>query len=77
MTKAELVDAVAKSAKISKVAAGIDGARIHGTPQYIDMLRYVCERRNWRLDDFDVYRMRMDYPLMDTMVAMRFNVLPD
>jgi len=62
--------------QVSKLEAGVDGARIQGTPQYLDMLKYVCDCRGWKLDDFDVYRMRVEYPLLDTMVAMRFDLPP-
>jgi hypothetical protein len=60
---------------VTKLEAGIDGARIHGTPQYVDMLKYICEKRKWKLDDFDVYRLRIEYPLLDTLVAMRFDLV--
>jgi hypothetical protein len=62
--------------QITKLEAGIDGARIHGTPQYIDLLRYVCEHRGWHLDDFDVYRLKIEFPLLDSLVAMRFDLPP-
>ena len=63
--------------QIAKLDAGADDARIQGVPQYHEALQHVCDRLSWRLDDFDVYRVRIEYPLLDTLVAMRFDIDPD
>jgi len=63
--------------QIAKLDAGADDARIQGVPQYHEALQHVCDRLSWRLDDFDVYRVRIEYPLLDTLVAMRFDIEPD
>ncbi len=60
--------------EINKIEAGIDGARIQGVPRYLEMLRYVTDRLNWHLDDFDVYRVQIEYPMIDTMLSARFNI---
>jgi hypothetical protein len=58
---------------IIKMEGGADDARIHGIPQYHEMLAWTCDRLNWRLDDFDVYRVRIEYPLLDTLLSLRFD----
>jgi len=63
--------------EVTKIEAGIDGARIQGVPRYLDLLRYAADRLNWHLDDFDVYRLQVEYPLIDTMLSTRFNIPQD
>lgn len=61
--------------QILKLDAGVDDARIQGVPKYHEALQFVCDRLAWKLDDFDVYRLRIDYPLLDTLIALRFDVI--
>jgi len=55
-----------------KLDAGVDGARTHEVPQYIEMLQFVCDRFKWKIEDFDVYRVRVEYPLHDTRIWTKF-----
>jgi hypothetical protein len=38
------------------------------------MLGEVTSRLGWRLDDFDVYRVRIEYPLLYTALLLTFEV---
>jgi hypothetical protein len=40
-------------------------------PRYADMARYVFERLGWDGERFDVYRIRIQYPIIPSTVAMR------
>jgi hypothetical protein len=60
--------------RLTKLDAGVDGARMHEVPRYIEMLEFVCQHRNWRIEDFDVYRVRIEYPLHATRIWTRFFV---
>jgi hypothetical protein len=52
--------------------------RIHASEitRYSDMVRYVFERTGWNPDDFDVFRVRMQYAPIAVSVMME-NDLPD
>lgn len=45
-------------------------------PRYAELGRYVFERIGWDGDEFDVYRCRIEYPVMPSSVVLRFD-LPD
>jgi hypothetical protein len=40
-------------------------------PRYAEMVRYVFRKLGWDGDRFDVYRVRLEYPVIPTAVAMR------
>jgi hypothetical protein len=58
--------------KLVRLEAGVDGARTREVPQYIDMLDFVCDRMGWRIDEFDVYRVRIEYPMLHTRIFSHF-----
>ena len=58
--------------RLVKLDAGVDGARTHEVPQYIEMLEFVCDRFKWKIEDFDVYRVRVEYPLHYTRIWTKF-----
>lgn len=45
-------------------------------PRYGEMMAYAFDRLQWPGDEFDVYRCRIEYPVMPSSVVMRF-ALPD
>ncbi|MGC4032403.1 MAG: hypothetical protein QM754_11865 [Tepidisphaeraceae bacterium] len=45
-------------------------------PQYQDLLSYACSRMNWILADFDVYRVRLPFPVLNSIVRIEAT-LPD
>jgi len=59
--------------RLVKLEAGVDGARTYEVPQYIEMLEYVCDHCNWKIEDFDVYRVRVEYPLHYTRFWTKFS----
>jgi hypothetical protein len=58
--------------RLVKLDAGVDGARTHEVPQYIEMLEFVCDQMNWKIEDFDVYRVRVEYPMHYTRIWTKF-----
>ena len=62
--------------RLTRLDAGVDGARTHEVPNYTDMVEYVCGHRGWNVDDFDVYRVRVEYPLHFTRLWTRFVPVP-
>ena len=58
--------------RLTRLDAGIDGARTREVPDYTDLVEYVCDRCRWRSADFDVYRVRVEYPLQFTRLWTKF-----
>ena len=57
---------------------GRDLSRFHATevPNYVDMLRHVCERQGWDAAKFRGYRCRIQYPVHGWQVCMAFDPPP-
>jgi hypothetical protein len=58
--------------KLLKLEGGVDGARMREVPRYNEMIEYVCEQMNWRSEDFDVYRVQIEYPLLHSRLLADF-----
>lgn len=43
-------------------------------PRYAEMARYAFDRLGWDGERFDVYRCRMEYPIMPSTVGVRFEL---
>lgn len=43
-------------------------------PRYPEMVQYVCDRLGWDATRFDVYRCRLDYPIMPSSVVIEFEL---
>jgi hypothetical protein len=37
-------------------------------PRYEEMLRYACDTQQWNIEDFDIYRAKIEYPMLDTTI---------
>lgn len=53
------------------LGAGPDAAHTTDIPRYPDLLRYALARAGWSGDEFDVYRLRIQYPPLPTTVMLR------
>lgn len=43
-----------------------------GVTRYGEMLQHVCERLGWDAEKFHVYRCRLEYPILHSLLMMRF-----
>ena len=43
-------------------------------PRYVELARYATDRLGWDADRFDVYRCRIEYPVMPSTVVLRFDL---
>ena len=57
--------------KIVAMGSGEDALRISDVPRYAELVKYACHRMNWSFEDMDLYRIRLEYPLMDSNVLCR------
>lgn len=53
------------------------GREVLGTndvPQYEQLIRYAMDRTGWDIEEFDVYRLRIEYPAMPSSVVVHFDL---
>jgi hypothetical protein len=62
--------------RIMKMDGGVKGAATREVPRYVEMVEFMCNRLNWNVNDFDVYRVRVEYPLMYTKLWAKFEAKP-
>ena len=55
----------------SYLGSGADVLRIREVPRYPELIQYACQKMGWRFQDMDLYRIRLEYPLMDSNVLLR------
>jgi hypothetical protein len=60
--------------RVARFEGGLDSAPLREAPRYREMLQFACERLQWNLSEFDVYRLRIEYPLHHTTVQLRYFV---
>jgi hypothetical protein len=53
------------------MGTGTDVLRIREVPRYPELIQYACKKMGWRFEDMDLYRIRLEYPLMDSNVLLR------
>jgi hypothetical protein len=53
------------------MGSGTDVARIREIPRYPDVVKYACQKMGWRFEDMDLYRIRLEYPLMDSNILLQ------
>ncbi len=61
---------------VQHLGKGLSSIRTPDVPRYVEMVGYVMERMGWEADQFDVYRVRIEFPPLPTTVAM-LNDLPE
>ena len=61
----------------SVVSLGKGPSALHtpDVPRYAEMARHVFKRAGWEAERFDVYRCRIEYPVMPSSVVVQFGLL--
>jgi hypothetical protein len=57
--------------RLGRGLAVLDCAEV---PRYVDMMQYAFKRIGWNGERFDVYRCRLEYPVMQSLVDIRFEL---
>jgi hypothetical protein len=63
------------SERLSYMGSGPDVLRINESPRYLELVRHGCQLMGWAFEDMDLYRIRIEYPLMDTNVMCRVEAI--
>lgn len=60
---------------VGYMGSGAAAAEVPEVPRYAAMLRDSCDRAGWDLDEMDVYRIRIQYPVMHTLLLLRHTMV--
>jgi hypothetical protein len=58
--------------RITRIEGAATGAYLRESPRYLEMVGAVTSQFGWRLQDFDVYRLCIEYPLLYTALLLTF-----
>lgn len=56
--------------RVVQVSQGIERAKIEGVERYEEMLAFAMESQGWDPREFDVYRVRIEYPLVNSYLSV-------
>jgi hypothetical protein len=62
---------------IDALGRGPDVLTTSLVPRYEEMLRWGCERLGWKLNEFQVFRCRVQYPIPQTVLLTEFDLRPE
>ena len=67
-------DLLAMHASVRHLGKGPLVVHTPEVPRYTEMLEYAFDRLGWEGEKFDVYRCRVEYPVMPSSVVVRFEL---
>jgi len=67
-------DRVSVAGRIVYLGKGVTVGATGEVPRYEEMLRYAMQLLGWNPDEFDVYRCRIEYPIMPSSVVLHFDL---
>jgi hypothetical protein len=59
--------------RIAHLGSAPDAVVFRDMPRYLELLEFACTKLDCNLNEFDVYRVRVEYPLLDTLLSLRFD----
>lgn len=72
--QADLRTAYAVPERVDFIGEGAGSAVLAEVPGYRELLLEACAARGWSPEDFDVYRVRMAYPPLSSIVSIRYPI---
>lgn len=63
-------------ASVKKIGRGPTAVHTPDVPRYTELANYLFERLGVDGSEYDVYRCRIEYPVMPSMALIMFNLLP-
>lgn len=69
-------DLLALRETVVHLGRGPDVMHTADVPRYTDLVRYAFDHTGWDPSEFDVYRCRVEYPVMPSSVVVQFDLLP-
>jgi hypothetical protein len=62
------------SEHVTTLGPGLARAAIADIPEYLDLVSSVHERLKWRAEDFTLHRLRVEYPVIATVLVVQFDL---
>jgi hypothetical protein len=60
------------AAEVERLGRGLDAVPAGELPRYRELIEHVHDRLGWRAEGFEVYRLRVRYPVTPSMVVVEF-----
>jgi hypothetical protein len=67
-------DLLPTSASVVHLGRGPQVLSSANVPRYAEMVQYALDRAGWDARQFDVYRCRVEFPVMPSSVMVRFEM---
>lgn len=67
-------DLLPNSGSAVYMGSSIEKLNVADVPHYADMLRYGFGHMKWNSEDFEIWRVRIEYPLMPSSVFVQFEL---
>jgi hypothetical protein len=61
---------------VQSLGRGLRNVRVPEFPRYVEMVDFVLKRMDWKAEQFDGYRVRIEYPPVPMSVVMHNDVPP-
>jgi hypothetical protein len=61
--------------KLNFMGSGTDVMRVGESPSYPGLIKHACQKMGWNYEDMDLYRIRHEFPLMDSNVLCRLEAM--
>jgi hypothetical protein len=68
------MDLLPMSETVAHLGRGPDVLSTPDVPRYVEMVRYALDRAGWDPSRFDIYRCRVEYPIMPSTVALSWDL---
>jgi hypothetical protein len=59
--------------QVEMLGHGADAVATPDLPRSPSLIEHACQILSWDAEEFDVYRLRVEYPVLDTIVRVYFN----
>lgn len=60
--------------KVDHLGRGPSGATTSDFPRYAELIGYTCALMGWDPDEFNVYRVRIEFPLLHSVIRIAFRL---
>jgi len=67
---------ILESLEIMHLGQGTRAVEAQEVPRYPELFRHVCGQVGWDPENFDIFRCRVEYPVMSTSIVAGFELQP-
>lgn len=58
--------------EVEDLGLGSHGGRLPEFPRYVEMVRHTADNMGWNIDEFRLFRCRIEYPIVASMLRIRW-----